>query len=81
MGSQSISATAFPSVEPKRLAFFERYFTFWLLSCMVAGVAFGRQFSGITSSLSQWEFGKGSQANVPIGVLLWLMIYPRFVSE
>lgn len=28
--------------QPKRLAFFERYLTVWVLLCMVVGVAFGK---------------------------------------
>jgi ACR3 family arsenite transporter len=65
---------------PKRLAFFERYLTVWVLVCMVVGVAFGRLLPGLTASLSGWEFGQGSQVNVPIGVLLWLMIYPMMLK-
>jgi len=30
-----------PVIAPKRLAFFERYLTVWVLVCMVVGVAFG----------------------------------------
>jgi len=30
--------------------------------------------------LSKLEFGQGSQVNVPIGVLLWLMIYPMMLK-
>jgi len=30
--------------------------------------------------LSQLEFGQGSQVNVPIGILLWLMIYPMMLK-
>jgi ACR3 family arsenite transporter len=69
-----------PLAEPKRLAFFERYLTVWVLICMVVGVAFGKLFPGVTSSLSKLEFGQGSQVNVPIGVLLWLMIYPMMLK-
>ena len=65
---------------PKRLAFFERYLTVWVLLCMVVGVAFGKLLPGVTSTLSQLEFGQGSQVNVPIGVLLWLMIYPMMLK-
>ena len=72
--------TAFLTAEPKRLAFFERYLTVWVLLCMAAGVAFGRILPDITSSLSRMEFGLGSQVNVPIGVLLWLMIYPMMLK-
>ena len=65
---------------PKRLAFFERYLTVWVLVCMVVGVAFGKLLPGVTSSLSKLEFGQGSQVNVPIGILLWLMIYPMMLK-
>lgn len=79
MNHQS-AASAFPAPEPKRLAFFERYLTVWVLLCMVAGVAFGRLLPRLTATLSQLQFGQGSQVNVPIGVLLWLMIYPMMLK-
>jgi ACR3 family arsenite transporter len=69
-----------PVVVPKRLAFFERYLTLWVLLCMVVGVAFGWLLPGVTASLSRLEFGRGSHVNVPIGVLLWLMIYPMMLK-
>jgi arsenite transporter len=65
-----------PTVASKRLAFFERYLTLWVLMCMVVGIAFGKMFPGVTATLSKLEFGQGSQVNVAIGILLWLMIYP-----
>ena len=34
------------SPAPKRLAFFERYLTVWVLVCMVVGVAFGKLLPG-----------------------------------
>lgn len=64
----------------KRLAFFERYLTLWVLICMVVGLGFGKLLPGITASLSKFEFGQGSQVNVPIGILLWLMIYPMMLK-
>jgi ACR3 family arsenite transporter len=36
--------------------------------------------TGVTDRLSHWEFGRGSQVNAPIGVLLWLMIYPMMLK-
>jgi len=71
---------AAPVTEPKRLAFFERYLTLWVFLCMVAGVALGKLFPGATAALSKLEFGHGSQVNIPIGVLLWLMIYPMMLK-
>jgi len=69
-----------PVIVPKRLAFFERYLTVWVLLCMMVGVAFGKLLPGVTSCLSNLQFGRGSQVNVPIGVLLWLMIYPMMLK-
>jgi ACR3 family arsenite transporter len=65
---------------PKRLAFFERYLTIWVLVCMIVGVALGRLLPNLTATLSQLQFGQGSQVNVPIGILLWLMIYPMMLK-
>ncbi len=64
----------------KRLAFFERYLTVWVFLCMVAGLLLGRFAPGLTESLSKMEFGKGSQVNVPIAVLIWLMIFPMMLK-
>jgi ACR3 family arsenite transporter len=47
---------------------------------MLVGLAFGKLLPGVTASLSKFEFGQGSQVNVPIGVLLWLMIYPMMLK-
>ncbi len=68
------------TTSPKRLAFFERYLTVWVLLCMVVGVAFGKLLPDLTATLSNLQFGQGSQVNVPIGILLWLMIYPMMLK-
>jgi ACR3 family arsenite transporter len=65
---------------PKRLAFFERYLTVWVFLCMVVGIVLGKLMPDVTAALSKLEFGDGSQVNVPIGVLLWLMIYPMMLK-
>lgn len=65
---------------PKRLNVFERYLTVWVLICMVVGVALGKFLPGITAALSAMEFGEGSQVNVPIAVLIWLMIFPMMLK-
>jgi ACR3 family arsenite transporter len=62
------------------IGFFERYLTVWVLVCMGVGVGFGKLFPAATSTLSKMEFGHGSQVNVPIGILLWLMIYPMMLK-
>jgi len=69
-----------PIANPKRLAFFERYLTLWVFLCMIVGVALGKLAPSLTASLSKLEFGQGSQVNAPIGILLWLMIYPMMLK-
>ncbi len=68
------------STSPKRLAFFERYLTLWVFLCMIAGIALGKILPDMTATLSKMQFGQGSQVNIPIGVLLWLMIYPMMLK-
>src|SRR5512135_2616450 len=80
MKTEPATLTAGEAAPPKRLAFFERYLTVWVLVCMGVGLAFGKLLPELTASLSKWEFGQGSQVNVPIGVLLWLMIYPMMLK-
>jgi len=68
-----------PVRAPKRLALFERWLSLWVVLCMAAGVALGKALPGWTDALRRLEFGAGSQINVPIAVLLWLMIYPMML--
>ncbi|MCC6857735.1 MAG: ACR3 family arsenite efflux transporter [Bryobacterales bacterium] len=63
----------------KRLNVFERYLTLWVGLCMLAGVLAGKLAPGMTDALRGMEFGSGSQINVPIAVLIWLMIIPMMM--
>jgi ACR3 family arsenite transporter len=47
---------------------------------MVAGVLLGKALPGFTDALRKMEFGTGSQINIPIAVLIWLMIYPMMLK-
>ena len=66
--------------ERPRLAFFERYLSLWVGLCMVAGVMLGKLLPSIVQSLRGLEFGAGSQINVPIAGLIWLMITPMMMK-
>jgi ACR3 family arsenite efflux pump ArsB len=44
------------------------------------GVLLGKLAPALTTALSKLEFGQGSQVNVPIAVLIWLMIYPMMLK-
>ena len=65
--------------ERPRINFFERNLTFWVFLCMVAGVLVGKFLPGLTGALRGLEFGDGSQINLPIALLIWLMIYPMML--
>ncbi len=64
----------------KRMAFFERYLSVWVLLCMVTGVAIGKLLPGAVHRISEIEFVKDSHVNAPIAVLIWLMIYPMMLK-
>lgn len=68
------------TASPKRLNFFERYLTLWVGLCMLAGLALGQWAPTLIHELRGMEFGKGSQVNVPIAVLIWLMIVPMMMK-
>ncbi len=64
----------------KRLSLFERYLTLWVGLCMFAGLALGKWLPGLVRLLRGMEFGRGSQVNLPIAVLIWLMIVPMMMK-
>ena len=64
----------------KRLNLFERYLSAWVAACMIVGVAVGKLMPSLTTALRQLEFGRGSQINLPIAVLIWLMIIPMMMK-
>ena len=64
----------------KSLNLFERYLTLWVAFCMLAGIFLGKAFPDAIRAIRSLEFGKGSQINIPIAVLIWLMIYPMMLK-
>ncbi len=68
------------SAPPKRLNVFERYLSLWVGLCMVAGVLLGKAVPALIDGLRRLEFATGSQINVPIAVLIWLMITPMMMK-
>ena len=64
----------------KQMSFFDKYLTVWVALCMVVGVGLGKIMPGAVASLRALEFGSGSQINIPIAVLIWLMVYPMMLK-
>ncbi len=73
-------ATLKPAAAIGGLGAFERYLSVWVALCMAAGVAIGKLLPGAIAALRGVEFGKGSQINAPIAVLIWLMITPMMMK-
>src|SRR3990172_6134081 len=77
-GMSSSATTAIGS--RKRLNAFERYLSLWVGLCMFVGVVVGSLAPAFVWGLRGLEFGSGSQINVPIAVLIWLMITPMMMK-
>jgi ACR3 family arsenite transporter len=63
--------------ENKPLTFFEKYLTLFVLVCMVFGVLLGKMIPQIPDFLNKFEV---YNVNIPIGILIWLMIYPMMLK-
>ena len=74
------SIQAAESAARPRLAFFERYLSLWVGLCMIVGIALGKTIPSAVQAIRGIEFGQGSQINVPIAVLIWLMITPMMMK-
>ncbi len=59
------------------LGIFEKYLSFWVFLCIVAGVLIGKFIPSFPAFLSRFEY---AQVSLPIAVLIWLMIYPMMLK-
>jgi arsenite transporter len=64
----------------KKLNYFERYLSLWVVMCMAVGILLGKMGPGLIDALRRLEFGRNSQINAPIAVLIWLMITPMMMK-
>jgi arsenite transporter len=62
------------------LGTFEQYLSVWVALCMVTGIGIGKLLPDAVASIRGVEFGKGSQINAPIAMLIWLMITPMMMK-
>ena len=61
----------------KGLGIWEKYLTLCVFLCIIAGIALGRIFPGLSVTLSKLEVAKVS---IPIAICLFWMIYPIMVQ-
>jgi ACR3 family arsenite transporter len=78
--SMSVPAATAAITPPKRLNVFERYLSLWVGVCMAAGVIIGTAAPSLMEGLRGLEFSEGSQINIPIAMLIWLMITPMMMK-
>ena len=62
---------------PATMGTFERYLTFWVFLCIVAGILLGRSFPAPFQAIGRLEIAK---VNLPVGVLIWMMIVPMLLK-
>jgi len=60
-----------------RIGFFEKYLTLFVLVCMIIGVGLGYVIPELPNFLNQFAI---ASVNIPIGILIWLMIYPMMLK-
>ncbi|MDW8453316.1 MAG: ACR3 family arsenite efflux transporter [Oscillatoriaceae cyanobacterium SKYGB_i_bin93] len=77
MSSENISASISPVAAGGRLSFFEKYLTFWVFLCILAGIALGRLFPGVALALDAMSI---YQVSIPIAICLFFMMYPIMVK-
>lgn len=61
----------------RKIGFFDKYLTLWVLLCMVVGVLIGVYLPDIPTFLSKFEY---NNVSIPIAILIWLMIYPMMMK-
>ncbi len=61
----------------KKLGFFEKYLTLWIIICIIVGILFGKLFPDISGFLNNLSY---FQVSLPIAICLFFMIYPIMVQ-
>ena len=76
MSAQAAITTA-PSANASPMSVFERYLTVWVFLCIVLGIVLGQWLPGVFQAIGRMEV---AQVNLPVGVLIWVMIYPMMIQ-
>jgi ACR3 family arsenite transporter len=59
------------------MSLFERFLTFWVALCIVAGIALGHAFPAAFQAVGSMEV---AHVNLPIALLIWHMVIPMLVK-
>ncbi len=63
--------------EERRLSFFEKYLTIWVIGCIGLGILLGKLFPEVAITLDKISI---YQVSIPIAVCLFFMMYPIMVK-
>ena len=64
-------------MEERKIGFFDKYLSLWVLLCIVVGIAAGKFLPVIPQTLSQFEY---AHVSIPVAILIWVMIYPMMMK-
>ncbi len=64
-------------LEERKLSFFEKYLTGWVILCIGIGIVLGKLFPQAAVSLDQFSV---YQVSIPIAICLFFMMYPIMVK-
>jgi arsenite transporter len=64
-------------VTEKKLTFFEKYLTVWVLLCISGGILLGKFSPGVATVLNEFSI---YQVSIPIAICLFFMMYPIMVK-
>ena len=68
--------------EERRMGFFEKYLSVWVLLCIGIGIVMGKVAPNLAKSLDGMAIyvGKAPVVSIPIAVCLFFMMYPIMVK-
>jgi ACR3 family arsenite transporter len=69
-------------IEIKRMNFFERYLTVWVILCIAGGILLGKVAPSLASTLDGMAIyvGDAPVVSIPIAICLFFMMYPIMVK-
>ena len=56
---------------------FERHLTWWVVACIVVGIALGWLMPNVIAAIGDMEL---AGVNLPVGVLIWIMVIPMLAK-
>ena len=75
--SESVATAGHASAGKRAMSVFERFLTFWVALCIIAGIVLGQLLPGVFRVIGDATV---AQVNIPVALLVWLMIVPMLLK-